>query len=507
MGGLVAFAAEESHQRHRARRGRGAYHASGDEGDAPRKSPHSVEAEESVLSCCVLDGASGADTLQRCREAGMRRESFYEPKNGILFAKLIELFDRGVPIDAAVLYQTIRADGLLEKIGGEVGFVQLTGRIPTTAQAPHYINEVMRLAHAREKAALADQLRRAAVEGDAEGMAAAELALREAEAYGHGALPPVMTWEGLQTRATPKPPELIAGVLHKGRRMILAGGSKSFKSWVLLDMAVAIATGTPWWGMATTQGKVLYVNFELPEWGLRDRLFEIAKARAEPNEEPKPSGGLEIWDLDGYGADIDALLPHFEARLLRGQYSLVILDPIYVCLGERDENSNGDVTQLMNRLAWLARRTGAGVAFGHHFSKGNQSERDAKDRASGAGAWIRAPDTVVTLTPHEEEGCFTASFVLRSQPQKGELVVRWKHPCMQREPGLNPADLKTAGRPKVATWQEVAELLRGQDLLTWSEWWRLAERDGMTKSTFKRRSAEAVEGGHVVQVGTGYKLK
>src|SRR5690606_15253732 len=143
------------------------------------------------------------------------------------------------------------------------------------------------------------------------------------------------------------------------------------------------------WGMATTKGDVLYVNFELPIWGLKERLKQIAEAK-------RLVGGdaLEIWDLDGFGTDLAELMPQFEARMTRKKYALIIIDPIYVCLGDRDENSNGDVTQLMNQLAWLARRTGAAIAFGHHFSKGNQAEKDAKDRASGAGAWVRAPDAV-----------------------------------------------------------------------------------------------------------------
>jgi replicative DNA helicase len=40
---------------------------------AGRMPPHSIEAEEYLLSCCLLDGA---DVISRCLEARIRPESF-----------------------------------------------------------------------------------------------------------------------------------------------------------------------------------------------------------------------------------------------------------------------------------------------------------------------------------------------------------------------------------------------------------------------------------------------
>ena len=157
----------------------------------------------------------------------------------------------------------------------------------------------------------------------------------------------------------------------------------------------------------------------------------------------------------------------------------------------------------MNRLARLARRTGAAVAFGHHFSKGNQSEKDARDRASGAGAWVRAPDTVLTLTAHEEEHAFRVDYVLRNMKPKDAVVVRWKHPCMEVAPGLNPGALKGPGRTKEFRVGDVAVLLEQQPM-TFSEWERAAKKAGVSESTFKRLLNEAVANKLVRKVGTTY---
>ena|SRR5437899_12785018 len=69
----------------------------------------------------------------------------------------------------------------------------------------------------------------------------------------------------------------------------------------------------------------------------------------------------------------------------------VVLDPVYKLLGDRDENANGDVGNLMNEFEQLASRTDAAVVLAHHFAKGDSTVKEAIDRISGVGAWGRDP--------------------------------------------------------------------------------------------------------------------
>src|SRR5206468_1121617 len=68
------------------------------------------------------------------------------------------------------------------------------------------------------------------------------------------------------------PAELVSQILHRGSKLVIGGGSKSFKTWTLLDLAVSVATGTEWWGFQTTQGRVLYMNFEIQDAFFKARL-------------------------------------------------------------------------------------------------------------------------------------------------------------------------------------------------------------------------------------------
>jgi hypothetical protein len=237
------------------------------------------------------------------------------------------------------------------------------------------------------------------------------------------------------------PPELIKGVLHKGCKMVLGGTSKSNKSWCLLDLAVSVASGTKWWDMDTAMAKAVYVNFELPRWALRQRLLSIKGAKPHVREACRRN--LALWNLRGHNTDMTLLRPQLDAQLEEYQPGLIILDPAYKLLGDRDENSNGDIAGLFNEFEALAKKHGAAVVLAHHFAKGDSTLKQAMDRMSGAGAWVRDPDAILVMTPHEEVDCFTVTPILRNLPKRDDFVVRWDFPLMRLADGLNPAALRT----------------------------------------------------------------
>src|ERR1700691_1590281 len=106
---------------------------------AGRGMPHSVEAEEYLLSCCLIDGA---DVMARCLEARISPESFFVPAHAIVFERLLDLYNRQAPIDVAVLGEELKAAKQLDSIGGYAFLTRVSGSIPTTAQAGYFIERV-----------------------------------------------------------------------------------------------------------------------------------------------------------------------------------------------------------------------------------------------------------------------------------------------------------------------------------------------------------------------------
>lgn len=493
-----------------AGRGRGRYGATRPDGRSPadngRELPWSEEAEQHVIACALLEDS---DALDRAKRAGITPDSFFSAANRTLWSVMVDLHVARPPVTLMMLVEELKLRRLLDAVGGLAYLMQLTGSIPTAAHAGYFIERLVELEGRRQIIQAATRVVEGAYAYTGGGFDAFEPltsgieTLERVRARGRGELPPVLAWKDFVPEAqTQLPEELVEGVLHRGAKLMIAGGSKSFKTWVLLHLGLSVASGKPWWGMRTQKGRVLYLNLELMRGFCEVRVRQIAAAMKVEN-----CDGFDSWHLRGYARDFTQLLPHIVALTARGQYALIILDPVYKILGERDENANGEVAQLLNEFEALAVRSGAAVAYGHHHSKGNQSEKDARDRSSGAGAWTRDPDALIDMTPHEEENHFVATFTLRNHAPKSPMVVEWEFPVMSIAPGMDPTALRKAGRPKEHGVASVVTLLMGREPgLSYGEWEELAKKKGISESSFKRLRAQAVAENKVVQAAGLYRL-
>jgi hypothetical protein len=300
----------------------------------------------------------------------------------------------------------------------------------------------------------------------------------EAEADG---LPEIIDATDFLEQDLAAPPELIAGIVHKGSKLVLGGGSKAFKTWCLLDAAMSVATGTNWLGRATVQGRVLFVNFEVQPYAWQRRIIAVAKAKGL---DLKP-GQIHFWNLRGHAADFRVIIPKIIERAKREGFALIVLDPIYKLYGGKtDENAAGDVAALLNAIERLVTTTEAAVAFGAHFAKGNASTKEAIDRISGSGVFARDPDSILIFTRHEEDDAFTVEPILRNFAPVEAFAVRWQFPLMQLADDLDPDKLKQAGgRPTKHRAQDLLDLLPPEGLKN-ADWRAAADENGIGRSTF-----------------------
>lgn len=112
-----------------------------------RVPPNSVEAEEQLLSACLLDGA---DVLNRAIEAKIRPASFYFPANRVIYEIMLRCLDARKPIDLYIIGEELKATRQLDEIGGYGYLTRVSGRIPTTAGAAYFIEKVRELAILRD---------------------------------------------------------------------------------------------------------------------------------------------------------------------------------------------------------------------------------------------------------------------------------------------------------------------------------------------------------------------
>ena len=112
-----------------------------------RELPNNEEAEQYLLACCFLDGAS---VVAKCIEAKMTALDFWQPANRTIFDQILEIFTKGKELDLAVIAQELATAKKLDEIGGYAYLTKISGRIPTTAQADYFIGKVRELHLLRE---------------------------------------------------------------------------------------------------------------------------------------------------------------------------------------------------------------------------------------------------------------------------------------------------------------------------------------------------------------------
>ena len=192
------------------------------------------------------------------------------------------------------------------------------------------------------------------------------------------------------------PEEMIKGVLRRGHKMLISGSSKAGKSFLLMELCIAIAEGSEWLGFQCRQGKVLYVNLEIDPASCVHRFLRIHEAMGQNGGLSDPFRNIVIWNLRGHAVPLDQLVPKLVRRVRDMHLDAIIIDPIYKVI-TGDENSASDMAAFCNQFDKICNETGCSVIYCHHHSKGAQGMKRAMDRASGSGVFARDPDAQLDM--------------------------------------------------------------------------------------------------------------
>ncbi|MCP4125183.1 MAG: AAA family ATPase [Bacteroidetes bacterium] len=152
---------------------------------------------------------------------------------------------------------------------------------------------------------------------------------------------------------------------------IIGGAPKCCKSWLGLDMAVSVASGTPCLGkfQVPVRGKVLIFLAEDAAHNVRSRIESICVHR-----------NLDISDLDLYvitaatmRLDLETDQQMLTKTVDNLRPRLLILDPL-VRLHRLDENSASDISRLLGFLRGLQRSFATAIVLVHHASKKHRAQ-------------------------------------------------------------------------------------------------------------------------------------
>lgn len=234
---------------------------------------------------------------------------------------------------------------------------------------------------------------------------------------------------------------VIEGLCRIGETVNIISDSKVGKSWLVLGLAVSIATGEPWLGQyATKQGRVLIIDNELHKPTLGFRLRKVAHAMGLFPADLK--GLIEVWPMRGKLCSWNGIEEELK-KYPKEHFSLAVYDAKYRFVMQGvSENDNNAETMIYNKLDGIAIASGAVNVLVHHASKGSQAEKKITDVGAGAGAQSRAADCHLVIRQHEDEKTAVLDAVVRSFAPVEPTVIRWEFPLWVTDISADPSKLK-----------------------------------------------------------------
>ncbi|MBH1764599.1 AAA family ATPase [Stenotrophomonas maltophilia] len=193
----------------------------------------------------------------------------------------------------------------------------------------------------------------------------------------------------------PPPRWLVPGVLTEGSLAAIYGAPESGKSFLAVDMSMAIAGGVDWHGRQVERGGVLYIAAEgAPGLGKRfrawkmdrcaqGRRFDLHLMRDDLNLAAEKDGGARAFAQ----AVADEL----------GPLRLIVIDTLNQTAAGADENSAKDMGRYIASMKLLRNTTGAAVVVVHHSGK------DLGKGMRGSSALLGAMDTTVEVERHTDK--------------------------------------------------------------------------------------------------------
>lgn len=180
----------------------------------------------------------------------------------------------------------------------------------------------------------------------------------------------------------------VRGVVPADGCVAVSGGVGSGKSFLVLDMAAAVAEGAPhWFGQRVTSAPVVYCALE-GQGGLnkRVRAWSIHHGRALP---ANLRFVVQSFDLRNE-SDVDDLVAAVLA--VGGHNGLTVIDTLSRAAPGADENSSVDMGELIDGAKELQRRIGGTVLLVHHVGK------DSSKGMRGHSSLFAALDSAIEVT-------------------------------------------------------------------------------------------------------------
>jgi hypothetical protein len=177
----------------------------------------------------------------------------------------------------------------------------------------------------------------------------------------------------------------VERIWERGGWGFIAGEPKTYKSTFATDLAVSIASGTPFLGHfpVVNPGPVLIVqeeNSEQIQWARFSRILRARDLSGKVHSFNTVSGLCEITfpalspevyciDRKRFSFESAKKRKKLEAEIRAIQPTLVVLDPLQRMLGDLKINSSDDMNRVFDYTDELIKQHRCGLMIVHHYHK------------------------------------------------------------------------------------------------------------------------------------------
>lgn len=391
--------------------------------DAPDESciPSGLEATElAVLSAILIDG--NLDGLGD----ELRAEDFANPRAALVFGAALSVRDQRRKIDPHSLYRELERQGVAAAAGGMPFIGDVIDMVPASTNLPDHVQIVLDAAKMRAAHRNLVELAKIAAAGRvipselADRTQAVVETLRSRSPGNHYQL---LSEEELSRLPPPAP--LIEGVAFVESLIVLVGRYGTMKTFVLLDLALCIATGRDWHGRRVARGAVIYVCAE----GSRGMHKRVAAWRQATGHE----GTVDIHFLPRSVLMTNAT----HVSRLVASIRRTGVQPVAVILDTLARNMDGDEQTAAAMGAFIRgcdqlRETFAAAVFvAHHMGWATERSRGSTSLPGAVDTEIQLDrkESVLTLrcTKQKDAEPFEP-IVLEAFPIAGSLALRTGEP-------------------------------------------------------------------------------
>jgi hypothetical protein len=290
---------------------------------------------------------------------------------------------------------------------------------------------------------------------------------------------------------------LVTGLWSEQAVGIVGGEPKCCKSFLALDLAVSVASGTPCLRrfVVPKAGRVLLYAAEDALHIVRRRLDGIASA-----------AGVALADLDIQVITVPVLRLDLKAdrrnladTVDRLRPRLLILDP-FVRLHRIDENASGEVAPLLAYLRELQRRYGVAVLVVHHAKKGGAGVR-AGQALRGSSEFHAWGDSNLYLRRDCDELSLTVEH--RAAPSPRPLIVELANQGLALALEVVEREKPVAAAAPSLDERIATVLAEAQEALPFAD---LRAKCRVRAATLHQRIGLLAAAGRIVKTADGYRL-